>query len=833
MSKLDEIMMLVADYKEPDPPFVPGESRVPYAGRVYDAAELCAGVKAVLDFTLTGGPATREFERTFNAMLGREYGCLVNSGSSANLLAISALRSPLLGSKQLQPGDEVITVAAGFPTTLNPIIQNGLVPVFIDIDKQTLNIRADLIEEEITEKTKAIFIAHTLGIPADLDKIMAIAKKHNLFFIEDNADALGSVYGGHLTGTYGHISTFSFYPAHHITMGEGGFISTNNPLLGQIIKSLRDWGRECFTEGTLIDTIEGLKPIENVVEGDNVLTHTGKYMPVTRVFKTPYNLPLRAIKSQKKNIITCTPSHKFYVVQKNKEVPEWVSAENIHIGDFLTESAPSFYSHKNEIVWEYEAYEHTNIEKLTLTKDLMRLCGYWLAEGSISKCNKFSNGVKDTGKKRHRIYYKYKVEFAFNINETIYIDDVTKLMHSYFGINNIHLNYKKGSNGVTLEFNTRKGYEFFFQLFSKISYKKKLPNYFLALDDRLLIELLKGLWRGDGSYWEGNVQQNTVKKRRAIYNFCTTSPILHEQVRKILLKLRINPSICVRTPNQHHSSIVNGMKIVARRNMYIILMYGANAFQFAKLLKESSKNLVDGCVPLFTREGRYALFPVTAIKEIESIPTFVYNLHVGEDNSYHANGVIVHNCTCPPGVYNVCGHEFSGQYGTLPEGYDHRYVYSHIGYNLQATDIQAAIGLAQLGKLLKFAQARDNNHVLYTEFFYKYRGYFEVCGPTSVKGCMPSWFACPVRVLPSAPFTRTDLTKYLAEHKIETRNLFGGNLLRQPAYETIEKRVSCHGLKNTDDVMNNVFFLGVYPGLTEEMILYVQATIETFIKGLR
>jgi CDP-6-deoxy-D-xylo-4-hexulose-3-dehydrase len=433
MSKKDDILALVADYKEAPPPFIPGESRVPYAGRVYDKEELQAGVSAVLDFTLTGGDKTREFERTFASILGLHHAVLTNSGSSANLLAITALMSPLLGARQLHKGDEVITVAAGFPTTLNPIIQNGLVPIFIDIDLKTLNIRENLIEEEITPKTKAIFVAHTLGIPVNMDNLKRIAKKHGLFLLEDNCDALGTICNGKPTGTFGDISTFSFYPAHHITMGEGGCVCTEENLLARIIKSLRDWGRDCV---------------------------------------------------------------------------------------------------------------------------------------------------------------------------------------------------------------------------------------------------------------------------------------------------------------------------------------------------------------------------------------------------------------CPPGVYNVCKSEFTGQYGSLPVGYDHRYVYSHIGYNLKATDIQAAIGLAQLKKLPDFITARKRNYTILASFFEKHKHYFELCGPTT-KDMYPSWFACPVRVLPTAPFTRTELTKYLAEHKIETRNLFGGNLLRQPAYEHIEKRVSCHGLKYTDEVMNSVFFLGVYPGLTDEMLLYVQFVIEAFLQGVK
>lgn len=243
-----ERVELLYQYRKDKGRFEPGRTRINYAGRVYDEKEMIALIDASIDFWLTSGRYAEQFEKDLSAFLGTGHCLLTNSGSSANLLAVSALTSHKLGDRRLKPGDEVVTTACGFPTTLNPIIQNNFIPIFIDVDLGTYNIQVDEIQEAITEKTKAIFVPHTLGNPADLDKIMRLVDEHDLWFIEDNCDALGSKYGGRYTGTFGHISTCSFYPAHHITMGEGGAVLTNDPLLKNIIASFRDWGRDCWCD---------------------------------------------------------------------------------------------------------------------------------------------------------------------------------------------------------------------------------------------------------------------------------------------------------------------------------------------------------------------------------------------------------------------------------------------------------------------------------------------------------------------------------------------------------------------------------------------------------
>jgi CDP-4-dehydro-6-deoxyglucose reductase, E1 len=255
MSRADElrtqILELVEEYHDAqfgDGEFMPGESPVHVAGRVFDADELLRLVDASLDFWLTTGRYARIFERELARYLGVRHALLCNSGSSANLLALSALTSPKLGERKLAPGDEVLTVAAGFPTTVNPIVLNRLVPVFVDVELPTYNVDVEQLREAVGPRTKAIMIAHTLGNPFDLDAVVELARANDLWLVEDNCDALGSLYKGQMTGTFGDLATLSCYPAHHITMGEGGVVFTRRPDLKVLVESFRDWGRDCWCE---------------------------------------------------------------------------------------------------------------------------------------------------------------------------------------------------------------------------------------------------------------------------------------------------------------------------------------------------------------------------------------------------------------------------------------------------------------------------------------------------------------------------------------------------------------------------------------------------------
>ena len=253
LKKVEEYYRLVHEPRQ-NAAFEPGKSRVNYAGRVFDAKEMTNLVDSALEFWLTYGRWSKAFEQGLARYLGVRFALFVNSGSSANLLAFMTLTSPLLGERRVMRGDEVITVAAGFPTTVAPLVQYGAVPVFVDIDLKTANADVSRLEAAVSPKTKAVMLAHTLGNPFDVKAVKAFCKRHGLWLIEDNCDALGSRYAGRLTGTWGDLGTSSFYPPHHLTTGEGGAVYTNDPTLRKIALSIRDWGRDCWCESGVDNT---------------------------------------------------------------------------------------------------------------------------------------------------------------------------------------------------------------------------------------------------------------------------------------------------------------------------------------------------------------------------------------------------------------------------------------------------------------------------------------------------------------------------------------------------------------------------------------------------
>ena len=244
-NKIFELTSQFYEIEHASKEFIPGKTKVPYSGRVFDQDELITGVDSMLDYWLTSGPYTIQFEESMKNYFKSSQALLVNSGSSANLLMLATLCSKNINNP-LEPGDEVITPAVTFPTTLAPILQNNLIPVFVDCEPGVYNIDVNKIEEAISDKTKCIFIPHTVGIPSEMDKIMELVKKYNLYLLEDGCDCLGAEWDGKLMGTFGDMSSISFYPAHHMTMGEGGMVIINNRLIKKTALSIRDWGRDCW-----------------------------------------------------------------------------------------------------------------------------------------------------------------------------------------------------------------------------------------------------------------------------------------------------------------------------------------------------------------------------------------------------------------------------------------------------------------------------------------------------------------------------------------------------------------------------------------------------------
>lgn len=285
-TKIIKLVKNFSDIKFKKNKFIPGETAIPASGKVIDSFEIENLVTSSLDGWLTTGRFNKEFQSSLANFLKIKSLITVNSGSSANMIAFSSLTSKLHKERAIKPGDEVITVAAGFPTTVNPIIQNGAIPVFVDVKLSTYNIDENLIEAAITKKTKAIMLAHTLGNPFNLKVITEICKKYNLWLVEDNCDALGSKYGGQLTGTFGDVATLSFYPAHHITMGEGGAVFTNNYRIKRIAESFRDWGRDCYCEPGVENTCKKrfgwkLGELPDGYDHKYIYSHIGYNMKIT------------------------------------------------------------------------------------------------------------------------------------------------------------------------------------------------------------------------------------------------------------------------------------------------------------------------------------------------------------------------------------------------------------------------------------------------------------------------------------------------------------------------------------------------------------------------
>lgn len=753
--------------------FVPMKSRVNYAGRVYGPEELVNLVDASLDFWLTLGPWGDLFEAKLRKYLGCRDVVLVNSGSTADLAAVMALMSPLL-DRPLRPGDEVITPAVTFPTTLVPLVHGGLLPVFVDCEVGTYNVNPRRLEGAIGPRTRAIMVPHTLGNPCDLDVVMDLAKRHDLYLIEDTCDALGGTWRGKPLGTFGDLATLSFFPAHHITMGEGGAVVVNNPKLAKIVRSVRDWGRDCFPAATSVICRDAVRPIESVEVGHEVLTHEGRWRAVIRLTgHRSYTRPLVTIRARRRPPITASATHPFWVRRNGHR--QWVQASDLHRGDeLIARTYPTGGFPPSEFRWSYGTLSKEAVpNSVPVEPDLMRLVGYWLAEGSLAA---------------------YRVEFAFHERETEFIADVKSLMARYFGCTGRQRQDAR-SHGVSLTFKSRRAYEFFLQTIGRGAHRKRLPPWMLELPDKHIAELLRGHWRGDGSASRQGFVVHSV------------SAELIEQVRLLMMRFGILASQWKRAADRHALSV-----------------YGVNAERFAEAVGERYDARTPKRQAAIDEATGEAFFPVIEVRPFTpDQPVDVYNLEVEGDNSYHAAGVAAHNCWCAPGESNTCGKRFGWELGELPRGYDHKYIYSTLGYNFKPTDMQAAIGVAQLDRLPGFIEKRRENFRRLYEALAPFQDGLIL--PTLDPRANPSWFSFPITVREGV--SRAELVHWLETANIETRQVFGGNILKQPGYRDIPRRV--HGtLEQTDRIMRDTFFVGVYPGMTPAMIDVIVDRIGAF-----
>lgn len=818
MTELNEILLLVENFiNNKQKNWRPGIDYVRYAGDYFDSSEYVTAVKTLLSGWLVMGEDSLRFEKQFPPHLGKSLGILTNSGSSSNLLMMSALTSKQ--SYNFPKGTKVLIPIAGFPTTLNPILQVGFEPIFVDIELETLNLNLNKLEDIIkSNNIKIITFAHVLGNPPNMNYIMELVKKYNLILLEDCCDALGSLYDGKKLGSFGLMSSCSFYPAHHLTMGEGGFVACNDKSLQDVLRSFREWGRACFKSGTPINVLESIKKIENVKVGDVVLTHLGNNKLVTELFARNYTGNYYTFTSRLKGKISSTEEHPHYIFSKQNNKIEWKLSKDIQIGDCFLEKIPEEVKSNYSFNWSYDTLYKTVHENIDASPDLMRLIGYWLAEGSLTKGLKGKSGYSSNK------YFYYRVEFAFHKKEIEYIQDVENLMNKFFGVKGL-VRKIHNSNAVSLTFKSRKAYEFFIQHFGKLAQNKKLPENMVNWNNELTSELVKGFWCGDGSYNE----------RNSSFIIDSTSYILIEQIRRILLKYNIISSYSY-TPKEKRQNVstINGKFISAKNGIHSIRQYGINGELFSfNILKSQIKSKTN---KRFARiQDGYVYYPISKI-QIEEYDGIVYNIEVEDDHSYHAFGVATHNCYCSGPKANTlkngtCKKRFNNWIPAFPnEIFDHKYVYDEIGYNLKPIELQASIGLQQLKKLDEIVSLRKRNYNLLYDVYKKYEEYFIL--PRATELSDPSWFAFPLTIKSTSPFSRNKLVDFLESKKIQTRPYFAGNIMLQPAYNHLmNQETAIKDYPNATYSMLNTFFHGVSPVITTEQINYIQECVTEFMNN--
>ena len=886
--------------------FIAGETYVPVSGKVFDEEEINNAIEAARDGWWTEGRWAKEFEREFKKFLGVNYVSLVNSGSSANLVALASLTSSVFGERRLKAGDEFITCSVAFPTTVNPGLQYGLKPIFIDAELDTLNIDVSQIEKAITKKTKLIMIAHTLGKPYNLKKIMSLAKKYNLWVIEDCCDALGSKYDGKLVGTFGDIATFSFYPAHQMSCS----FDTPIPYLDE--------------EGNW-----NMEPIERIYEKYVNNSNKIKVLSFDNNNKINWTTPsaiLRHKLGNKKMIkittqhgrsVEVTEDHSVFVI--NQQTADIVSkaAKQITVNDYIvtTNNIPDnhlikhidilkYFKSKDSYVsnfsldnlksiknrdyaWQFKSrntlpikylkHYDPNKEKLLVgisqsnkilariqvNDELCRLIGYFIAEGS------YLNGLV----------------FSFNKTEKELIDDVIKISKNLFSLVPVAVNNNGNAINVVIE---AKNVEIIFkEVFQiKIGAKnKRIPWFLYHMEENCIKSFVYGYTKGDGSI-------KILKDNTNRIDVTSVSKALLNDFQYLLSKIGISASFYRRnkahstkkikgtiTSNNENftlcfSGYKYGDKTITKQNLkdrnnfadqipllpifrkYISIGKGQKIISKKRLLKNLKSNkklysLIQSNLSfLQVREIKKILYDKNQFVYDFSVPgkenfyggflgLFMHNT-MGEGGAVVTNNSLIHksirqfrdwgrDCWCDTGKDNTCRKRFGWKLGELPMGYDHKYIYSQIGYNLKSTDFQAAIGVAQLKKLPDFIIKRKENYQSLYDFFKKYEKYFVLMKMGKKED--PCWFGFPTIVRPGAPFTRNKLTEYLEKNKIGTRNIFSGNLLHHPAYLDLKYKTAGK-IVNADIVMNNAFWLGVYPGIDDSKLNYVKSRISYFMKKI-
>jgi len=692
------ILDLVKDYFEDNYEYRIWDDNNPLvrvSGQVFDYREFVSLVNTVLDFHVTSGIKTKEFENKFRKFLGVRYASLCNSGSSANLLAISSLTSKEL-QKPLRVNDEVITVAAGFPTTLNPIIQNRLIPVFVDVDLHTYNAKVDEIEDAIGPDTRAIFLAHTLGNPFNVSEILSLCEKYSLYLIEDS----------------------------------------------------------CVSGETIVKTRIGDKCIRDVVVGDEVLTSKG------------YRKVLESKKTGNKRIINrlgikATPDHPIITERGIVPLDDLRASDIIYLWNRNTSSIK----------------EISTLDTLTLKQEVI---GYIiaLAQEKIGHLYIGKNGKMFLEKFLKDIIYIIKM--------------VIRLIMSWI-IWNLY------RRKVIVDYILR--------ILEDWKSRLKIWNWL----ERKLKYGIKVMKEGLGIKKSPNNRGKIVKLIKKLVDFA------EEGMSVIFLNAPI--------------SVPENVKIKTVP-VYNLLVDGENEFFANDILVHNCDALGsaydDKLTGNFGHLATHSFYPAHQITLGEGgcVVTNEGKLKMLVE-SFRRWGS---DCYCDPGKDNTCNSRFSKQLGRLPKGYDHKYTYSNIGYNLKSTEFQAAIGLAQLDKLFGFIEKRKENWKLLLDKLSKFP-LLSFQAPTDNSD--PAWFGFLISVLPNKHFDRNELTQFLNLHNIHTRLLFGGNLLRQPAYSNIRYR-KVSPLNNTDFIMNNTFWIGCFPEITIKHIEYVEEIFEKFFseKGL-